>query len=112
MDDELLPPVDEMPVLSDATKFMKLDLAVSDIGEVYVFHDRPMPERINWVEYDQELLRLYFISEKGRIQGLGMSVKKRLHDVIHNAKRIYIIHRENGENKSAFEMPLVHQINK
>ncbi len=113
MDDhQELPPVDEMPVLPEAVKGMKLDLAVSDIGEVYIFHEKPMLERVNWVEYDRDVFKLYLISEKGRIQGVGMKVRKSLDDVISQAKRIYLIHRENGENKSAFEMPLVHQIDK
>tara|TARA_B100001989_G_C24549345_1_gene473205 strand:- start:694 stop:1032 length:339 start_codon:yes stop_codon:yes gene_type:complete len=110
-EEEPLPPVDEMPVLQDAVKAMKLDLAVSDTGEVYIFHQSPMPERVNWVQYDRELLKLYFISEKGRIQGVGMKVMKKLDEVIASAKRVYLIRRENGETKSVYEMPLVHQLN-
>lgn len=105
-----LPSVDVMPVLKDAVQTMRLDLAVSNVGEVYVFHERAMPEAVNWVEYDKDQLRLYFISEKGRIQGLGMKVVKQLDAVISRAKRIYLIHRENGETKTVYEMPLVHQI--
>lgn len=110
MSEETLPPVDEMPVLQDAVKAMKLDLAVSNVGDVYVFHEKAMPERLNWVEYDRVALRLYFISEKGRIQGLGMTVMKSLDETIRFARRIFLIHRENGEVKTVFEMPLVHQI--
>lgn len=108
----VLPPVDEMPVLKDAVKDMKLDLAICDRGEVYVFHEKPMPERVNWIEYDREVLKLYFISEKGRIQGIGMTVLDHLDQVISQSKRVYLIHREGGENKSAFEMPLVRMLDK
>ena len=103
----LLPPVDEMPVLRDATKEMNVDLAICDRGEVYIFHENAMPERINWVEYDQKVCKLYFISEKGRIQGIGMQVMKQLDRIISQAKRVYLIHREDGKTKTAFEMPLV-----
>ena len=109
-DHKPLPPVDEMPVLSDAVKAMKLDLVVSDLEEVYIFHEKPMPERVNWVEYDRENLKLYFISEKGRIQGLGLQVMKRLDEIIAKARRVYLIHRENGVDQTAYEMPLVQQI--
>ncbi len=109
-DPDELPSVDDLPVAQDALKVMKLDLAVSDLGEVYVFHEKAMPEPVNWVEYDQSNRKLYFISKSGRIQSLGMDVKNRMNDVIAQARRIFLIHRENGENKTAFEMPLVHQI--
>lgn len=109
---EEMPPVDELPVLQDAVKSMNLDLAVSDTGEVYVFHEKAMPEPVNWVEYDREVLKLYFISNKGRIQGVGMKVMQRLDDVIMQSRRIFLIHRENGETKAVFEMPLVHQISR
>lgn len=112
MSETPLPPVDEMPVLQDAVKAMKLDLAVSSVGDVYVFHEKAMPERLNWVEYDRKALKLYFISEKGRIQGLGMTVMKTLDETVCVARRIFIIHRENGDVKTVFEMPLVHQLQK
>ena len=108
MEKILLPPVDEMPVLNDAVKNMRLDLAICDRGEVYVFHEESLPERVNWVEYDRSKLKLYFISEKGRIQGLGMKVMKKLDAIISQSKRVYLIHREEGKNVSAFEMPIVH----
>lgn len=109
-ENNLLPSIDEMPVLTDAVKVMKLDLAVSDLGEVCIFHERPMPEPLNWVEYDREAMKLYFISENGRMQGIGMTVLKKLDQVIAPASRVFIIHRRDGVNISAFEMPLVHQL--
>ncbi len=109
-ENNILPSIDEMPVLSDAVKVMKLDLAVSDLGEVYIFHEKPMPEPLNWVEYDRETMKLYFISENGRMQGIGMTVLKKLDQVIASAGRVFIIHRRGGINISAFEMPLVHQL--
>lgn len=110
MSEELFPPVDEMPVLQDAVKGMMLDLAVSDVGDVYVFHEKAMPERLNWVEYDRKTLKLYFISEKGRIQGLGMHVMKPLDEKISVARRIFLIHRADEIVYSVLEMPLVHQL--
>lgn len=105
-----LPSVDEMPVLQDAAKAMNLDLAVGDHGEVYIFHEKPMPEKVNWVEYDRMALKLYFISEVGRIQGIGMKVMKRLDKIVCVSRRVYLIHREDGRTISAYEMPLVHQV--
>lgn len=110
MSEEPLPPVDEMPVLRDAVKAMKLDLAVSEGGDVYVFHEKPMPEKLNWVEYDRAALKLYFISHKGRIQGLGMKVAQTLDNTIAQSRRIFIVYREHNEVQTIFEMPLVHQL--
>lgn len=110
MSEFTLPPVDEMPVLHDAVKAMKLDLAVADTGDVYIFHEKAMPERLNWGEYDRTALKLYFISEKGRIQGLGMTVMKTLDEVVAIRRRIFIIHRENEVVQAVVEVPLVHMI--
>ncbi|MDH5721773.1 MAG: hypothetical protein OEY94_00415 [Alphaproteobacteria bacterium] len=105
-----LPSVEDMPVLRDAAEGMQLDLIVGDRGEVYILHAKPLPEPVNWVEYDREVLKLYLISDKGRIQGVGLKVKKRLDEIISAARQVCLIHCKNGDIVHAYEMPLVHQV--
>lgn len=62
------------PLLSHATSDMLMDIVTNDEGDVYVLHDRPFPEAIGWLEFDEETARLDFISEEGRIRFFGMTV--------------------------------------
>tara|TARA_B100001989_G_scaffold236802_1_gene198988 strand:+ start:1813 stop:2157 length:345 start_codon:yes stop_codon:yes gene_type:complete len=109
MSDTPLPPPDELPILPNMDTSMELDLAIDNNGEIYVFYTKAFPEAVNWAEYDFEESRLYFISEQGRIQGLGLDVYKHMQDKIQQAHRIFAIHIENSQSKQIVEMPLVHQ---
>lgn len=62
------------PLLSHATQDMLMDIVTNDDGDVYVLHDRPFPENIGWIEFDEETARLDFISAEGRIRFFGMTV--------------------------------------
>ena len=102
-----LPPVDEMPVLANMTDAMKLDLAVSDEDKIYIFHDKPFQERVNWVEYDMDTKQIFCITEKGRIQGLGLNVKKNMQEQIIKATCIFVVYVDKGETKEILEMPII-----
>tara|TARA_R110002072_G_scaffold278394_1_gene440209 strand:- start:315 stop:650 length:336 start_codon:yes stop_codon:yes gene_type:complete len=111
MPENILPPIEELPVLPHMNTTMKFDLAFSHEGEVYVFHDKAFSERINWAEYDSKEAQLYFVAENGRIQNLGLKIFKDMQKIIMQARRIFIIYVENGVQKQIIEMPLLIQLN-
>lgn len=104
-----LPPVDEMPVLKSAADTMKMTLAAGASGAMYVFHGKPFPEPINWVEYNMDTGMLIFISKAGRLQPIGLKVPEKLKDALATQNKIITSYLVNGEEKQAFEMPLVRQ---
>ncbi|MGH1455773.1 MAG: hypothetical protein ACRBDI_03240 [Alphaproteobacteria bacterium] len=108
-DKNALPPVDEMPVLDGAADTMKMTLAAGASGTIYVFHEKPFPEPVNWVEYNADSAMLIFISSVGRMQPIGLKVPKQLANVIDTQNKIIVSHLVNGEEKQVFEMPLVRQ---
>ena len=91
----------ENPVLADAVSEQLIDVTVNEDGEVFVFYDRPFPEEISWVEYDEEFGRLDFMSKEGRIRFFGVSIPKDIKDVIMQAKEAYFI--EVGEDGNSVE---------
>lgn len=110
MSDDVLPSVDECPVLADAVGEMKLDLAVNDDGEIYLFHEKPFNEAVNWVEYSEVEQKIYLVTQEGRIQGLGMKVPKLIGGKIDQSIRIFLVHVENGAPKTIWEMPFIKHI--
>lgn len=112
MADTPLPPPDELPVLPNMDESMDLDLAIDDNGEAYIFYTKPIPEAVNWAEFDSENSYLYLIAENGRIQGLGLKVYDHMAQRLASTHRIFAIHVENGAHKQIIEMPLIHQLTK
>ena len=107
MSDDMLPSIDDLPVLPDMTSSMDLDLAIDDKGEVYVFHTQPFPEPLDWAEYDSDGGRLFFVSEEGRIQGLGLDVYNHMQERLLKAQRIFTLHVEDGVVRHVSEIPLI-----
>lgn len=104
-----LPPVDDLPILADAKDQMVLEIGVGSTGEVYIFHSKPFQERINWVEYDAKSANIYFISEHGRVQNMGIKIFPKLEERMKNTKRVFMFHVEDGQSKSIVEMPMIFQ---
>lgn len=104
-----LPPIDECPVLADAVREMKVDFAVNNSGEIYVFHEKPFKETINWIEYYESEQRICFVTDEGRIQGLGMTIPKVIADQITTSNRVFLIHVENGKAKTMLEVSFIKQ---
>tara|TARA_B100001989_G_C24535243_1_gene463938 strand:+ start:717 stop:1055 length:339 start_codon:yes stop_codon:yes gene_type:complete len=106
-DSDALPPVEEKPVLDNLGKISKMTLAVSETGQVYIFHEKPFPEPINWVEFDPEIAQMHLVSQNGRLQDLGIKVEPELNEQIKSCQKIYVVRIENGKEQEIFEMPLL-----
>ncbi len=107
MSETPLPPVEEAPTLPDITESVKLDLAISENGQVYIFHEKNIPEQVNWAEYDHIAQRIDLITVSGRIQGLGLKINEALQEQICAATRIFVIYMIAGKTEQIIEIPLV-----
>lgn len=107
MSEELIKSVEESPILPKITETVALDLSVSSAGEVYIFHQKKIPEQLNWAEYDKEAATISLITKTGRIQDLGIKIEKLMQDKIGNPTRVFIIYVKDQKTEQILEIPMV-----
>lgn len=73
------------------------ELVVNGEGKAMVLYNQPLPETIEWVEYDIDLAMLTFVTYSGKVQGLGMKVHKPFRKYLSKAKEIVLIYMEDAE---------------
>ncbi len=74
------------------------ELVVNENGMAMVLYNKPLPEDIDWVEYDVELALLTFVTYDGKVMGLGMKIHKPFHEGLSKAEEITLVYMENGES--------------
>lgn len=100
--------VDVCPVIPDADSLMELVLAVCDRGKIYVFHNQRFLEQISWAEFDLEQSRIFFVTELGRIQGLGIDIEEVMQrTILEISPEINLVLMENKIEKELLTVPLV-----
>ncbi len=78
------------------------ELVVNENGMAMVLYNKPLPEDIDWVEYDVELALLTFVTYDGKVMGLGMKIHKPFRPFLSKCKEIMLIYMENGEKVYSF----------
>lgn len=76
----------ESPVSADLTAQMAIDIAVNQQSQVWVFHNKPFPGELEWVEYDTGEKRLVFVTEGGTISDFGMKIEPALGQYLEKAE--------------------------
>lgn len=99
-------PVEDMPVLPDLKGDMDVDLVVKEDGKLYVFHERPLPEQVQWAEYDVDDAALFFVGPEGRIQNLGMTVHKPMRPYMKKAVSLYMVEVGEKGAKNIYRLPM------
>lgn len=64
------------PVLPNMTAWCKVDYVVNDAGQSMVVYDQPMPEMVDWVEFDADVRMITFVTWTGKIFSLGAPLSK------------------------------------
>lgn len=82
---------DGIPVNPDLTSKMLIDIAVNKNSDVWVFHDKPFPELLQWAEYDIDDGRLVFITKGGMINDFGLEIQPLMRKYLRKADTIDII---------------------
>lgn len=92
----MIPP--DAPVLpSIVSGGRDAELVVNENGMAMVLYNRPLPEDIDWVEYDVELALLTFVTYDGKVMGLGMKIHEPFREGLSKAEEITLVYMENGE---------------
>jgi hypothetical protein len=97
------------PVWTDATASMKVDVAINKDGLVWILHDRPFPDIVEWVEFDIDSKIMTFITYGGKLQNLGISIHPPMDEKIARARSVFVMQVQNGEIRDMGRLPLITQ---
>ncbi len=86
---------------------MDVDVAVNDKGDLFVFHTRPFPERLEWVEFDSDDNSLTFITRTGRLHGLGVKMKPEHYEYFKLESHICVIWAQDKKIRDVYDVPLL-----
>lgn len=78
------------------------ELMVDQSGNAMVIYNQPLPEDVEWIEYDIDLDMLTFVTYSGKVQGLGMKVHKPFRKYLSKAKEIMLVYLENSQDIRGF----------
>ncbi|MBL8637192.1 MAG: hypothetical protein JNN09_01675 [Alphaproteobacteria bacterium] len=84
------------PVLPSLASVCECEFVVKDDGLTAVFYSKPLAEEIEWVEYDEDLALLTFVTWSGKVMGLGMKIHEPFREDLKKAEDIMLIYMEDG----------------
>ncbi len=85
-------------ILMPLARVMNIELVVKEEdATTVVLHNRPLPRRADWAEYDMDLATLTFVTWDGAIFDLGIKVQPILGEKMARAVRMNMIYMEGGE---------------
>lgn len=97
----------DSPVYPSLMSMMKVDLVISPESDVWMAHDKPLPEVLKWIEYDLDLENLILVSVSGKIQDFGMKVPPAMKKYLRKATHIFAIYQAEDHIKDMSRVPLV-----
>ncbi len=97
----------DSPVYPPLMSMMKADLVINPESDVWLIHDRPLPEVMKWIEYDIEMESLILVSLSGKIQSFGMKVPPAMKKYLRKGQHIYVIRQDEHGIQDMSIVPLV-----
>ncbi|PJB70643.1 MAG: hypothetical protein CO093_07280 [Alphaproteobacteria bacterium CG_4_9_14_3_um_filter_47_13] len=97
---------DDVPLWPSAASTMKIDVAVNEDGMVWVIHDKPFPDYLEWIEFDKELGMMSFVTALGKIQGLGMKIHPPMDEYLVETKQVCVIMIRDEQIRDMALVPL------
>ncbi len=96
-----------MPFIEELTSNMRVDIAVSKEGDLWLLHDKPIEHYLAWLEYDHTDRRMTLISDIGQIQDLGMQPSTFISDLILKSVNARLLLVQNKEILNVSNIPIV-----
>lgn len=72
------------------------EMVVNDQGLTVIMYDKPLPEDIEWAEYDADLALLTFVTWSGKVMDFGLKIHVPFRKYLKMAQEIVMIYMENG----------------
>lgn len=94
---------------STAASAMKIEVVVNEDGMVWVLHDAPFPDYLEWIEFDSDIGLMTFVTAGGKIQGLGLTVHQPMRDYVAMADEVCMIMLREKEVRDMALVPLTVQ---
>ncbi len=94
-------------VAPDLARAMKIDVLVNEKGKAWVLYDRPFLTPIQWVEYDLDLDRLFFVLADGVVQDFGLTINAGMRKVLSRASQMCLIQFEGDKVADLGAVPLL-----
>ena len=89
------------------SEMMKIALLIHEDGLVWVFHDKTLPDTLDWVDYDHEADKIYFIGRRGIPYDLGLNMKEAQKENLLNCEYLMAAHVENEDVKNMTLVPFI-----
>ncbi|MCB1555946.1 MAG: hypothetical protein KDJ15_01395 [Alphaproteobacteria bacterium] len=100
------------PVLRPLASQMEVDLVVKEDGRIFLLHDKPFRDILNWVEFDRDRGVLSLVTQKGRTQDLGMDIPEDTQDFMLETQNISLWRMQDGQIADMYILPfLVRNLN-
>lgn len=96
-----------LPVFPALATRMTVDFLFNESGEVWLLHDRPLPARLEWVEYDADMESVTLVTEEGKIQDIGIGMPPGFAFHLLDAVQITALHVEDKKIIDGARVPLV-----
>ncbi len=97
---------DNAPVLPSLRSMMDVELVVNPNGGAMVIITQELQESYWWAEYDVDLQQLYFVTVKGKVQGLGMKIHDAFEENLSEGEDVRIA-KYNKKTKMLAEEPYI-----
>lgn len=94
------------PLWPDAAATMNIDVVVNKDSSIWVFHDQHFPEYLEWVEFDEERREMTFVTAKGKIQNLGLTLHPPMDRYVAQAKQVCVVLVKDNEFRDVGMLPL------
>lgn len=78
-------------VLKPLAQEMEVELVVSGVGNAMLLHKGAILHSYAWVQYDQALKSMQFITEEGEVQNLGLPIHKPFHDPLLKTRELLMV---------------------
>ena len=101
--------MDELsPIKKNLTAMMEIAVVVKENGDFWLVHDQEFEETPDWVEYDESSRSLILITDHGNMHEVGLELQPRAYERLKNAKTVFLIYMEEGENLEQIkELPVI-----
>lgn len=93
-------------VLEPLIQFMRVDVVITDRGDLWLLHDQPIGKNMAWVEYDIHDKTLQLVTEDGILQDVGMQVTVHMKPFMEKAFFANLGYVADGKIQSVQEVPV------
>ncbi len=96
-------------LLQSMQSVMNADIALDETGNIRLFHDKPLSDRLEYVEFNFDTGQLCLVLRWGKIQPFGEEVPKKYHNNFKEKENIYVILGQDSKIIDAYDSQLFKQ---